>query len=714
MDAVRVEKEIAGRTLSLETGRMAQQADGAVLARYGDTVVLATVLSAPPRVALDYFPLFVDYREMRYAAGKIPGGFFKREGRPSTKEILTMRMIDRPIRPMFPQDFTDETQIQCIVLSSDQENDPDIVAMVGASAALAISKVPFQGPMGVARIGFADGKCIVNPTHGELEFSEMDLVVCVNPDGVNMIELGGTEVSEETAAEGIALATQVGQEVISLINELAEKVQVEKTYEPTPLPEELKARITADYGDRIRQVKQIPGKVERGEAMGALREEVLAEICPEDVEEPPYSEDQVKLAFYKIEGKIQRELILSGKRPDGRAIDQVRPLNIEVGLLPRTHGSAIFSRGETQSLATTTLGSPRDEQVVDGLLDEYKQRFMLHYNFPPFSVGEIRPIRGPGRRDIGHGALAEKSLAPVLPAHEDFPYTIRLVSDILESNGSTSMATVCGGSLSLMDAGVPIKSAVAGISIGQVSEGDQYILLTDIIGEEDFHGDMDFKVAGTERGITGIQLDMKARCLPQDRIVETLTRAKQARMHILSEMSKVIAQPRESISQFAPRMLTIKIDPEQIGKVIGPGGKVIRKIQEETGSTIDIDDDGTVVISSSQAEGAEAALAAVEGLTATVELGQVYEGKVVSIRDFGAFIEILPGQDGLCHVSELDNKFVKNVTDVCNVGDTLKVKVINIDDQGRVKLSRRALLADENKGDSSKPSGRKSGNRQKR
>jgi len=715
MEAVKVEMELAGRTLSLETGRVAHQADGAVIARYADTVVLATVLSAPPRAPMDYFPLFVDYREMRYAAGKIPGGFFKREGRPSTKEVLTMRMIDRPIRPLFPQDFTDETQIQCLVLSSDQQNDPDLVALIGSSAALAISPVPFNGPIGAVRVGYSDGKCILNPTHAELEFSEMDLVVCVNPDGVNMIELGGKEVSEDIVAEAVELASQAGQKVIALINELVEKVGVEKTYEPTPLPEELTARIEESYGDRIRQAKQIAGKVARGDAISALRDEALAELCPEGEQEPAYTEAQVKLAFYKTEGKIQRELILAGKRPDGRAMDEVRPLSIEVGLLPRTHGSALFSRGETQSLVTTTLGSPRDEQVVDGLLEEYKQRFMLHYNFPPFSVGEIRPIRGPGRRDIGHGALAEKSLSPVLPAHEDFPYTIRLVSDILESNGSTSMATVCGGTLSLMDAGVPIKAPVAGISIGQVSDGDRYVLLTDIIGEEDFHGDMDFKVAGTEQGITGIQLDLKARSLPQQRIVEALARAKQARLHILAEMKKVIAEPRESISQFAPRMLTIKIDPEQIGKVIGPGGKVIRKIQDETGATIDIEDDGTVFISSTQPEGAEAALAAVEGLTATVELGQVYEGKVVSIRDFGAFIEILPGQDGLCHVSELDNKFVKNVTDVCNVGDTVKVKVINIDDQGRIKLSRRALLGgDKGRSDSRKPSGGRSGDRPRR
>ena len=705
MEVVKLEREIAGRTLSLEVGRVANQADGAVLVQYGETVVLATVLTGAPSRPVDFFPLYVDYREMRYAAGKIPGGFFKREGRPSTKEILTMRMIDRPIRPLFPPEYRDEVQVQCMVLSSDQENDPDLLAIIGASAAMAISAMPFAGPVGVARIGYVDGKYVVNPTHTELESSEMSLIVAANPDGVNMLELGGKEVGEALVAEGISMGTDVAMTVIGLINELVEKVGIEKSYEPQVLPEQLKSYVADKYGERIRQAKQIPAKVERSNALAALRDELLVELCPEDAEETEYTPDQIKTAFYKTEGKIQRELILGGTRPDGRAFDVVRPLGIAVGLLPRTHGSALFSRGETQSLVTTTLGSPKDEQVVDGLLDEYKQKFMLHYNFPPFSVGEIRPIRGPGRRDIGHGALAQKSLEAVLPVPEEFPYTVRLVSDILESNGSTSMATVCGGTLSLMDAGVPIKAPVAGISIGQVSDGDQYVLLTDILGEEDFHGDMDFKVAGTEQGITGIQLDMKARCIPQDRIVEVLDRAKQARMHILAEMKKVIAEPRESLSSYAPRMLTIKIDPEMIGKVIGPGGKMIRKVQEQTGAMIDIEDDGMVYISSTESAGAEAALAAVEGLTATVELGRIYKGKVVSIRDFGAFVEILPGQDGLCHVSELDDKFVKEVTDVCQVGDTVEVKVINIDDQGRVKLSRKAVLTGDDN-DSKKPKSR--------
>jgi len=692
MPVVTVEREIAGRTLTLETGKTAKQAHGAVQVRYGDTVVLCTVLSAPPTRDIDYFPLFVEYRENQYAAGKVPGGWFKREGRPSTKEVLTCRMIDRPIRPLFPDDFKNEVQIQCMVLSTDNLNDPDIMAMIGASAALTISPAPFQGPIGVARVGYVDGEFVINPIHPDLEKSDMDLVVVGPAEAVNMLELGGKEVAEDIVAEGIAKGFEACREIVGLIKELAGKVQVNKTYEPTPIPPELKDIVLEKYGERIRQAKQIAGKVERGEAFSAIQAEALAEICPEEAEENKFEPAEVKEALYKVEGKIQRELILQGIRPDGRKVDEVRPLTIEVGVLPRTHGSALFARGETQALVTTTLGSPRDQQIVDGLLDEYKKKFMLHYNFPPFSVGEIRPIRGPGRRDIGHGALAEKSLQCILPDGEQFPYTIRIVSDILESNGSTSMATTCGGSLSLMDAGVPIKSPVAGISIGMVSDGEDYVLLTDILGEEDFHGDMDFKVAGTEKGITGIQLDLKARCLPHDRVVEALERARQARLHILAEMSKVIGQPRKDLSQYAPRMLSIKIDPDKIGKVIGPGGKTIKGIQEKTGATIDIEDDGTIYIASAQDGDAEAAKKTIEGLTAEAEVGKIYTGKVVSIRDFGAFIEILPGQDGLCHVSELDNTYVKNVTDVVNMGDTVEVKVIAVDDQGRIKLSRKAVL----------------------
>ncbi len=697
MTVLKVEREIAGRTLVLETGKVANQAHGAVMVRYGETVVLATVLTAPPTRDIDYFPLFVDYRENQYAAGKVPGGFFKREGRPSAKETLTMRMIDRPIRPLFPHDFMDEVQVQCPVLSTDNENDPDMLAMIGTSAALMLSPAPFEGPVGVARVGYIDGKHVINPTHTELENSLMDLVVCGPAEGVNMLELGGKEVPEDIVAQGIAMGFEVCRTVIEMINELAGKAEVKKHYEPTVLPEELKQIAADKCGPKVRELKNIPGRVERFEALMALREELLNELCPEGKDEPKYTPAQVKEAFYKLEGSIQREMILDGNRPDGRAMDEIRPLSIEVGILPRTHGSALFSRGETQALATATLGTPRDQQIIDGLLEEYKKPFMLHYNFPPFSVGEIRPIRGPSRRDIGHGALAEKSLRTVFPPPEEFPYTVRVVADILESNGSTSQAAVCGGTMALMDAGVPIKAPVAGISIGMVSNTDKYILLTDIMGEEDFHGDMDFKVAGTCNGITAIQLDMKARGISQDRIVETLQRAKEAREKLLDEMAKVLPAPREEINRYAPRMLTIKIDPEKIGKVIGPGGKMINKIQDETGATIDIENDGTIFIACAEGEGAEDAKRRIELLTEEAVVGNIYEGKVVSIRDFGAFIEILPGQDGLCHVSELDEKFVKNVNDVCKVGDTIKTKVIAIDDQGRVKLSRKALLRDEKK-----------------
>ena len=617
------------------------------------------------------------------------------------------------MRPLFPKDFANEVQIQCMVLSTDNQNDPDLLAMIGSSAALAVSPIPFGGPVGVAKVGYRDGEYIINPTHSDLEESEMLLVVCGPAEGPNMLELEGREVCEEVVAGGIEKGFEVCRTVIEMINEMAEQVQPQQMeYEPKLVPEELLAAIEGKYGERTHEAKQIVAKVERSEAIEVIRKEALAELSPEDAEEPQYTPWQVKEAFFRVEGKIQREIILGGARPDGRAMDEVRPLGVEVGVLPRTHGSAIFSRGETQALATATLGTPRDDQVIDGLLDEYKKKFLLHYNFPPFCVGEIRPIRGPGRRDIGHGALAEKSLQCVMPSVEDFPYTVRIVADMLESNGSTSMATVCGGTLALMDAGVPIKAPVAGISIGMVGEGEQYVLLTDIMGEEDFHGDMDFKVAGTEKGITGIQMDMKARGISHDRMREALDRARQARLHILQRMGEVLPGPRAELNQYAPRMLIVMIDPEKIGKVIGPGGKTINRIQKETGATIDVEDDGSIFIGCASAEGAEAAKAEIEALTADAEIGKIYTGKVVSITDFGAFIEILPGQDGLCHVSELSTEYVKKVTDVVKLGDTLDVKVISIDAQGRIKLSRKAAITGES-GDagSAPPSGKRKDHR---
>ena len=694
--------------LTLETGKIAKQSHGAVMVTYGDTVVLVTVLTAAPSREIDFFPLYVDYREAQYSAGKIPGGFFKREGRPSTKEILTMRMIDRPIRPLFPYDFRNEVQIQCMVLSTDNENDPDQLAMIGASAALMISPAPFDGPIGCAKVGYIDGQLVVNPTISQLAESEMDLLAAGPKEALNMLEMDGKELGEDIVAEGIDLAYHTYLEIIELIEALADQCEEKPCdYEPTVISEELKALVAERCSDKIREFKQIPGKQERGEALSALRQELLDELIPEgaDPEDLAYPEAHIREVFYKLEGKIQRELILGGTRPDGRKPDQIRDLNCEVDILPRTHGSAIFARGETQALVTATLGTPRDQPIIDGLTEEYKKPFFLHYNFPPFSVGEIRPLRGPGRREIGHGELAEKSLRAVMPSTDEFPYTVRLVADIMESNGSTSQAATTGGTLALMDAGVPIKAPVAGISVGMVSdESDNYILLTDIVGEEDFHGDMDFKVAGSRNGITGIQLDMKARGIPQDRIVKTLEQARKARFEIIDSIESAIKAPAE-LSEFAPRMVSVSINPSKIGKVIGPGGKMINKIQDETGASIDIEEDGTIFIAS-RGEGAQQAANYIKSLTEDAELGRIYKGKVVSMRDFGAFIEILPGQEGLCHVSELSTEYVNDPADVCKVGEEMEVKVIGIDDQGKIKVSRKCVLDPSHEPAQPKPGGR--------
>jgi len=688
-----VEKDIGGQRLVLEAGKVAKQAHGALTVRYGDTVVLATVLSAPSTRDIDFFPLFVDYREMQYAGGKFPGGFFKREGRPTTKEVLSARMIDRTIRPLFPEDFNDEVQIQCIVVAADADYEPDVLAIIGGSAALALSHAPFQGPVAAVRVGRVDGKLVLFPTYRQREESDFDLVVAGHRDAINMLELGGREVPEDVVAEACEFGFRAVREIIEMIDELARKAGREKSYQAHPLSQELLDLVAQRCGDRIRQAKTIREKQRRNETLSTIRDELIAELCPPEVEEPPHTPSDVAKAFHKVEGRIQRELILSGTRPDGRDVKEIRPLVIEAPALPRVHGSALFSRGETQSLATVTLGTPRDQQKIEGLQEEYNKRFILHYNFPPFSVGEIRPVRGPSRRDIGHGALAEKSLEPVLPPAEEFPYAIRVVSEILESNGSSSMASVCSGTLALMDAGVPITSPVAGISIGMVREGEKKVLLTDIIGEEDFHGDMDFKVAGTRKGITGIQMDFKPACgIDQQTIVEALERAREARLELLDEMSKVLSAPRAEISPYAPRLLTIEIDPEKIGKVIGPGGKTINALSAKYDVTIDVEDDGTVFVAGTDAAAAEKALAEIEAMTEEIKVGRVYTGKVVGIKDFGAFLEIAPGTDGLCHVSELDEKYVKNVSEVCKIGDTFQVKVIAVDDQGRIKLSRKAVL----------------------
>ena len=699
MAVVRVEREIAGRTLSIETGKMAKQAHGSVVVQYGDTVVLVTATRAKPREGIDFFPLTVEYRELTYAAGKIPGGFFKREGRPSAKETLTCRMIDRPVRPLFPEGYRDEVQIVALVLSADQQNDPDLLAMIGASAALCLSPIPWDGPMGAMRVGLVSDELVLNPTQDQRNTSPMDLTVAGLGSLINMIETGAREVSEEKVLEALAMAQDPIRTIVEMQKELVEKAGATK--QPFGGPKDvsaLEALIEKGFLAELEQAKHIPGKMDRAQACDAIKEKAVEAILGPEGKTDEWSGADFGAAWYKVEDRLIRRMLLAGERTDGRKSDQLRPITCEVGLMPRTHGSALFTRGETQALVVTTLGTGDDKQIIDGLIEEYKKRFFLHYNFPPFSVGEVKFMRGPSRRDVGHGALAEKSLEGVMPADDAFPYTVRIVSDILESNGSSSMATVCGATLSLMDAGVPIANPVAGVSIGRISDGDTDLLLTDIQGEEDHIGDMDCKVAGTQRGITGVQLDLKVRGVSLDVCRRALERAREVRLQILKAMLQTLPAPRSEISQHAPRLLQIKINPDKIGKVIGPGGKTIKGIEAETGATVEIEDDGTVTIAHVDAAKAERAREIIEGLTAEVQIGRIYTGTVVSVKDFGAFIEIMPGQDGMCHVSELADHYVKNPSDVVKLGDTIRVKVINVDDQGRVKLSRKAALKEEPEG----------------
>jgi polyribonucleotide nucleotidyltransferase len=695
---VRVERKIGALALSLETGELAKQAAGSCLVQYGETVVLVAAATGPARVGTDFFPLTCDYRERVAAAGKFPGGFLKREGRPTTKEILTARLMDRPIRPQFPEWFTDEVQIQSFVLASDRLNDGDILAMNGASAALTISPLPFQGPLGSVRLAYVNGEFIVFPSQDDLEESDLDLIVSGSRDAILMIEGFARELPESLMTQAIAKAHEYIREICELQLELAQKVNVVKAVYAAPDPNPFLATIRSKYYEEIKQAKRTEGKQARAEAVSAVKERAKAELIPADTAETDRKtlEPKFDAAWQALVTQGIRDLILSGTRPDGRDNKTLRPITCSVDVLPRVHGSAVFQRGETQALVTVTLGTGKDEQRVDGLLDEYAQKFMLHYYFPSFSVGEVRPIRGPGRREIGHGALAERSVKPVLPAAEDFPYTIRIISDILESNGSSSMATVCGSTLGLMAAGVPISNPVAGISIGLVKEADRWTLLTDIIGDEDHYGDMDFKVAGTQNGITGIQLDLKINGISEEIVAATLTQAREARIEILRKMLTAISRPRAEISAFAPRLLRTHIDPEKIGLLIGPGGKTIRAIQDSTGASVEVEDDGTVTVASSGMEGAEEAMRRIEALTAMVEVGRIYTGRVSSIKDFGAFIEILPGKDGLCHISELAEGYVSSVGEICKVGDEMPVKVILIDDQDRVKLSRKAALKELN------------------
>lgn len=690
---IRVEKQIGDSVLSFETGQLAKQATSAVLCQYGETVVLNAATSGPSRPGTDFFPLTCDYRERFAAAGKFPGGFLKREGRPTTKETLTSRLVDRPIRPLFPEGFIDEVQIQSMVLSSDAQNDADVLAMNGAACALLVSTLPFQGPIASVRIGRVEGKLLAFPTVNQLDESDLDMIVSANEREVVMIEGFCHEISESDMVEAIKFAHGICREVIDLQKELLEKIKPVKVQFASPDDSALIAQMKDKYYDRFRAAKQTEGKQARNEACAALRDLAKSEMIPDPAAQGALCPNVFGRAWHTLENRVVRDLIMAGTRSDGRDTTSLRNIHCETDLLPRTHGTALFQRGETQAFITVTLGTNRDEQRVDGLMDEYSKKFMLDYNFPPFSVGECKPNRGPGRREIGHGMLAERSLEPILPDPDDFPYTIRLISDILESNGSSSMASVCGGCLGLMAAGVPITNPVAGISIGLVRDKeDRFVLLTDILGDEDHHGDMDFKIAGTQNGITGIQLDLKIDGISEEIIRASLKQAREARMEILRKMLTCIPRPRSEISRYAPRLLRTKIDPDKIGLLIGPGGKNIRSIQEDTGATIDVDDEGNVTVASSDADAARAALSRVEACTATVQIGKIYDGVVTSIRDFGAFVEILPGKDGLCHISELSNGYVASVDAVCRVGDPMKVLVIDIDDHDRVKLSRRRAL----------------------
>jgi polyribonucleotide nucleotidyltransferase len=699
-----VERTIGGKVLSIETGRLAKQASGSVVVRMGETMTLVAAVTGPGREGLDFFPLTIEYREKTYSAGKFPGGFIKREGRPTTKEILTSRIIDRPIRPLFPDTFRDEVQIQAGPISADRQNDPDVLSMIGASASLMLARAPFHGPVGSVRLARVDGKLVPFPTADELAQSDLDLVVASTEHAIVMIEGFGEEIPEAEMADAIMAAHDLNQEVIALQKDLMAAAEVPPFEHPAAAVEPLKDTIYERYAERLRAAKQIVLKQERNAAVKELRDEAVKELAPEmplvaevrPDDEPPITPARAKAAFSAVEERIVRELILDGKRPDGRGPRDLRTIRCEVGLLPRTHGSALFQRGETQALVTTVLGTAGDEQRIDGIMDEYSKKFMLDYNMPSFAVGEVRPIRGPGRREIGHGALAERSVAPILPTPSSFPYTIRVISDILESNGSSSMASVCGATLSLMDAGVPINDPVGGISIGLVQDesSGRFVLLTDIIGDEDHYGDMDFKVAGTQRGVTGIQLDLKNHGITEEIVRETLEQAREARLEILRAMLRAIKRPREDISANAPRLIQIQINPEKIGLIIGPGGKTIRRLQDETGAKIDIEDSGIVTLSSPDASGAEAARDKIVAMTEGVQIGRIYEGRVTSIKDFGAFVEILPGKDGLVHISELSEGYVATVGDICRVGDPMLVKAIAVDDQDRVKLSRKAAYAE--------------------
>ena len=687
----RVEVGIEGRTLSIEAGQVARAADGAAWVRYGDTVVLVTaVASKEPREGIDFFPLTVDYQERAYAVGKIPGGFFKREGRPHEKETLSGRLIDRPIRPLFPKGYHQDVQIIATVLSADQENDPDVLAVVGASAALTASPIPFLGPIGCVRVGRVDGRWVANPTYEQLGQSDVEVVVAGTETAIVMVEGGAREVSEESMLEALLFGHRALQPVIAIQRDLLRQMGISKPeFVSLPVDPALQSRIEQLCQTRLRELAFVPEKEEQQARRRMLLDEALAAVATE----APSVSLQVRDIFEELEKREMRRLILEeGRRADGRSVTAVRPITCEVGVLPRTHGSAIFTRGQTQALVTTTLGTSEDEQRLDDLECESSKRFMLHYNFPPFSVGEVKFVRSASRRDIGHGALAERAIEPMLPPKEEFPYTVRIVSDILESNGSSSMATVCGASLSLMDAGVPVRSPVAGVAMGLVKEAEKAVVLTDIQGLEDHLGDMDFKVAGTHAGVTSIQMDIKIQGITEAILRQALTQAREARLEVLETMGRTLSRARANLSPFAPRIVSFKIPVDKIREVIGPGGKIIRGIVEQTGAKIDIEDDGSVSIASVDEAAAQKAMEIIGKIVEVPEVGKVYLGKVVKITDFGAFVEILPGTDGLLHISQIAHERIKRVEDVLKEGEEVSVKVIDVDKSGKIRLSRRELL----------------------
>ena len=678
----------------LETGQIARQASGAVLASMGETVVLVTVVAARESSGRDFFPLTVDYEERTYAAGRIPGGFFKREGRPSEKAILTCRLIDRPIRPLFPDGFDNEVQVIATVMSVDPEIDPDVVSMVGASAALSISGVPFNGPVGAARVGFVDGDYVLNPSASQLEDSALDLVVAGTKSAVLMVESEAQELTEEQMLGAVVFGHDASQAAISAIESLAAQVGVERwDWEAAAQDQELQEKVSALVAADVESAYQIADKTARQDAMAAVRDKAASQLVSEDAEAD--LADRVKGAIKSIEKATVRGRILSNEpRIDGRDVETVRPISIETSVLPRTHGSALFTRGETQAIVTCTLGTERDAQIIDALEGERRDPFMLHYNFPPFCVGETGRVGSPKRREIGHGRLAKRAILGVLPSPEDFPYVIRAVSEITESNGSSSMATVCGTSLALMDAGVTLKAPVAGVAMGLIKDGERFAVLTDILGDEDHLGDMDFKVAGTAEGVTALQMDIKIDGITREIMEQALAQAKRGRLHILAEMGKAISAPREEMSRYAPRITTMSIPTDKIRDVIGKGGVTIRAISEATGAAIDIEDDGTIKIATSDLSAAEDARRRIEQITADVEAGTIYEGKVVRLMDFGAFVNILPGKDGLVHISQISEERVANVSDKLSEGDVVKVKVLEVDKQGRIRLSMKAVESD--------------------